>query len=373
MIRSKRLREHAPHDREEWKKHYYAHQKYWQRRRLLALKAVWDGMSLAEVSRQQHIRPGTLSEWLNNYLHGGFEALLSRQKTHRSQLLSPQKQRVVRYILLHKYPVDYGIDSYQWTAGAMKEVIYQKWNITISTARLYQLFDEWGLSFQKVHRDYGPTDARKQAEFIAELKKNTEALDEHSALIAFDEFALQNVPYTHYAWAEKNTKPRIKSDEQHREKLNGFLAVDVTRGDTHVAFNKQSTTAEVVFVIVFIILIYMQKGFTTLTILLDNAKTHGMKMEAEVQKLLAEIALQHTLPSVTLRFWHTPSYSPKLNPAEYIIHEVRRKGLYNVPCSLSVQQKAERIKTQLARDAPLKAQQMHNLVSFILRQNVRRF
>lgn len=203
--------------------------------------------------------------------------------------------------------------------------------------------------------------------------KKTEQLDEHSALIAFDEFALQNVPYTHYAWAEKNTKPQIASDERHREKLNGFLAVDVTRGDTLVEFNKQSTTAEVVFVIVFISLICLQKGFTTLTFLLDNARIHGTKMEAEVQRLFAEITLQHALPPATLLFWHTPSYSPRLNPAEYIIREVRRQGLYNVPCSLTVQQKAERIKTQLARGSPLDAQQMSNLVGFILRQNVRRF
>jgi transposase len=194
VIRSLRLREHAPHDREEWKKQYYAHQKHWQRRRLIALKAVWDGLSLAEVSRQQHVRPATLSEWLNRYLHGGFDALLSRHETPRKQRLSPrkqrlsprkqrlsprkqrlspQKQRIVRFILLHKQPVDYGIDSYQWTADSIKEVIFQKWDIPISAARLYQLFDEWGLSFQKAHRDYGPTNALKQAEFIGEFKKKT--------------------------------------------------------------------------------------------------------------------------------------------------------------------------------------------------------
>ena len=187
-------------------------------------------------------------------------------------------------------------------------------------------------------------------------------------MIAFDEFALQSVPYTHYAWAEKNTKPKIESDEKHREKLNGFLAVDVTRGDTHVEFKKHSTTAESVFVIVLIILIYMQKGFTTLTFLLDNAKIHGTKMETNVQMLLAELTSQLALPPLTLLFWHTPSYSPKLNPAEYIIHAVRQQSLYNVPCSFSIQQKAERIKTQLARGSPLNAQQMSNLVGFILRQ-----
>jgi transposase len=139
---------------------------------LLALKAVWDSLSLAEVSRQQRVRPGTLSERLNRYLHGGYDALLSRHETPRKQRLSPQKQRIIRFILLHKHPVDYGIDSYQWTAKYLKEVIYQKWEIPISAARLYQLFDEWGLSFQKAHRDYSPTNALKQAEFIDELKKN---------------------------------------------------------------------------------------------------------------------------------------------------------------------------------------------------------
>lgn len=116
---------------------------------------------------------------------------------------------------------------------------------------------------------------------------------------------------------------------------------------------------------------YMQKGFTTITFLLDNARIHGTKMEIEVQRLLAEITLQLALPQLKLLFWHTPSYSPKLNPAEYIIHEIRRQGLYNVPCSLTVGQKAERIKSQLARGSPLNAQQMSNLVGFILGQKNR--
>ncbi|MFA5925263.1 MAG: winged helix-turn-helix domain-containing protein [Methylococcaceae bacterium] len=45
----------------------------------------------------------------------------------------------------------------------------------MSSARLYQLFDQWGLSLQKAHRDYGPTNAQEQAQFIADLKKNSTA------------------------------------------------------------------------------------------------------------------------------------------------------------------------------------------------------
>ena len=103
--------------------------------------------------------------------------------------------------------------------------------------------------------------------------------------------------------------------------------------------------------------------------MLDNAKTHGNKMKKRVNELLAEM----TLPEYSLSYWHTPRYSPELNPAEYIIHAVRRNGLYNVPCTLSVEEKAERIQKQLARGSPMSDKQMRNLIDFIARTKVKRF
>ncbi|MDI1298669.1 hypothetical protein, partial [Methylotenera sp.] len=79
------------------------------------------------------------------------------------------------------------------------------------------------------------------------------------------------------------------------------------------------------------------------------------------------------LPAFSLSFWHTPSYSPQLNPAEYLIHEVRRNGLYNVPCTLTVLEKAERIRNQLAQGSPMTDLQMRSLLDFIARSKVKRF
>lgn len=175
MIRRIRLQRLAPQDRKAWQKQYYEHQKHWQRRRLLALKAIWDGQSLSEVCREQKVRRQTLVYWLDSYLHGGFAKLLERAPVHRKQLLSEQRQRIVRYMMLHKTPADYGIDSYQWTAELVRTVIEQKWQVKISSARLYQMFAQWDLSLQKVHRDYGPVNVQAQAQFIADLKKNSAA------------------------------------------------------------------------------------------------------------------------------------------------------------------------------------------------------
>jgi transposase len=93
-------------------------------------------------------------------------------------------------------------------------------------------------------------------------------------------------------------------------------------------------------------------------------------MEVGVHELLAEIAQHVELPGFSLSFWHTPSYSPKLNPAEYLIHEVRRKGLYNVPCTLTVHEKAERIQNQLVRGSPMTDLQMRKLLDFLTRSKI---
>jgi transposase len=181
------------------------------------------------------------------------------------------------------------------------------------------------------------------------------------------------VSYTPYAWAQKNTKPRIASDERHRQKLNGFLTVNVYRGTARVDFSDPSTTEQAVMVVVLSVLLYLQKGFKQLTFLLDHARIHGKRMETGVHELLAEIGRQGVLPAFSLSFWHTPSYSPRLNPTEYVIHEVRRNGLYHVPCTLTAREKAERIQTQLARSSPMSDGQMRRLIDFIGRSKVKRF
>lgn len=192
------------------------------------------------------------------------------------------------------------------------------------------------------------------------------------ALIAIDEFALQRTPDTHYAWAVKNTQPKVASDERHREKLNGFMAVDVQRGTTQVQFDEHSDSETVAEWIVLTLLIYLQKGLTHLTVLLDNASTHQKRMKEQVIAWLKELESEVQMPSFTLEFWHVPKYSPELNPAEYVIHLIRQTSLYHLPCDLTLQNKVERVQTHLAQKSPMTDQQMKNLIDFIARYKVKR-
>jgi transposase len=369
MNRRIRIQRLAPQDREAWQKLYYRHQEHRPRRRLLALKAVWDGQTLAEVCRTQHLARKTLERWLDGYLHGGFRRLLAPERRRVPQALSLSRRRVLRYILLQKTPADYGLDSYQWTARQAQALLEAKWGIHLGLGRLYQLFDQFGISHQRVHRDYGPPRPPLQATFVATLEKKVEeAQPLDHARVALDEFALRSVPDTHYAWAERNTAPRVPSDERQRTRLNGFLTVDLHRGLTEVQFRPKSKTEDVVLVVVLAVLLYVQRGCRWITLILDNARTHRHAMEEAVKALLAEIAELvpwEDLKATTVEFLHTPPYSPALNPAEYLIHSVRQEALYHLPCTFTLQEKADRVRCHLVQGPPFTPEQMQKLLRHI--------
>ena len=105
-------------------------------------------------------------------------------------------------------------------------------------------------------------------------------------------------------------------------------------------------------------------GFRWITVILDNATIH----KAAVAELLAEIAGNPAwagLKDISLEFLHTPPYSPKFNPAEYLIHWARQNALYHLPCTFTLQGKADRVQARLAQGPPLTPQQMGNLLRHI--------
>jgi len=212
----------APQDREEWQKLYYKHQKSYQRRRLLAIKLLWDGYKLVDVCFELGCNIKTLNKWIDLYLNGGFAELLRPKKSGKKGKgkLDATKLRILKYIILHKTPLDYGKDVYRWTLALLLDLIAEKWEITLKKSRLQTILSEdLGLSYQKFHRDYANADKAKQRAFISDIHQQVENLDSQEALIWFDEFSISTRPDAGYGWAEKNTSPTIPSNEKKENEI----------------------------------------------------------------------------------------------------------------------------------------------------------
>ena len=74
-----------------------------------------------------------------------------------------------------------------------------------------------------------------------------EDLQPGERFVFYDEFAVYDRPSLYYAWAERNTKPEVSSNEKRkRNKVNGMLAVDAVSGEVYLQLQPCSKTEDVV-------------------------------------------------------------------------------------------------------------------------------
>lgn len=223
LNRRHRLRE-APQDRALWQKLYYKHQKTYLRRRLDAIRLLWDGLKLVDVCSELNCNIKSLCFWIDSYLSGGFKQLLKPKvsgKTGKGQLNTKQLE-LLKFIILHKTPLDYGYDLHRWTLSLLGALISEKWGVQLQKSHLQVILTkQLNLSYQKFHRDYANADKGKQKAFASDLHRRTENQQADEVMIWFDEFSISTRPDASYGWAQRNTSPTIPSNEK---KENGIMA-----------------------------------------------------------------------------------------------------------------------------------------------------
>lgn len=110
------------------------------------------------------------------------------------------------------------------------------------------------------------------------------------------------------------------------------------------------------------ILVYARLGYRRIVMILDNVRTHGTAMKTALAALLAVLIENGDVPAgVSVTFLPTPRYSPRFNPAEYVIHAVRQRSLYHLPCRFTLQDKVQRVQQHLAQGPPFTPRQMAHI------------
>lgn len=163
----------VPQDEKMWQNLYRQNQQEYIRRRLRAIKNLWEGKSQTEVCAEIECTYATLGRWIDTIIGQGLRELVKPRTVNREQKLDPEQKQEVRRMLLADQPKDWDIDRYIWTGEILCQVIKTRWEIDISDSRLYEILSELGLSFQRAHRDYENADKEKQKEYVEMLKKRS--------------------------------------------------------------------------------------------------------------------------------------------------------------------------------------------------------
>ena len=170
MDRIEKLRE-KPFEIEIWQKLFYQNQKTYIRKRLEAIKYLYEGMTREEVMIEVRCARQTLITWIDMYCTGGLDSLTQAIKSNKPEKISDEQKVELKRMLLENKPTDYSIDRQLWTGKIIAEVIKQRWDVDLQDSRIYTILKELGLSHQKAHRDYENADRLVQQEFVSSLKK----------------------------------------------------------------------------------------------------------------------------------------------------------------------------------------------------------
>jgi transposase len=341
MDRLERLRSKGLEE-EEWQRIYNKYQQQYIRNRLQAIKYLYEGKSRKEVIAKLGCARESIATWLDMYDEKGLSGLTKLAKRDRLQSLNKEQKAEIKVMMLKQKPTDYGIDRQIWTGKIIKEVIHQRWQVELKDSRIYDILKEMGLSHQKAHRDYENADSEQQQKFIATIKKKLQELKPRERLVFYDEFALYDRPSLYYAWAERNSKPEIPSNEKRkRNKVNGMISVDAVTGEIYLQLNLKSKTEDVVKYLAELCEDARKEDVEKLFIVLDNNSTHKQKMK----RLLAEnLKAAEIDDKILIEFIHTPAYSPSLNLAEYEIHLLRLEKLHHLPSNITIAAIEEKLK-----------------------------
>ena len=150
----------------------------------------------------------------------------------------------------------------------------------------------------------------------------------------YDEFAVYDRPSLYYAWAERNSKPEIPSNEKRRRnKVNGMLLVDALTGEIYLQLQPKSKTEDVLQYLMDLCEDAYKDNVEKLLIALDNNSTHKEKMKKQLRE---HLQIAGIADRIVVEFIHIPAYSPDFNLAEYEIHLLRLEKLHHLPSDITI-------------------------------------
>ena len=149
-------------------------------------------------------------------------------------------------------------------------------------------------------------------------------------------------PSLYYAWAERNSKPEISSNEKRkRNKVNGMISVDALSGEIYLQLQAKSKTEDVARYLADLCQEAYREDIEKLIIALDNNSTHKEKMKKLLSEYLQAAEIED---KVVIEFIDIPAYSPDFNLAEYEIHLLRLEKLHHLPSNTTIAEIEKKIK-----------------------------
>ena len=305
--------------------------------RVIALQRMREGESPAEVAASFGLHRGWAYKVLAKAKGRGKRALLSTKGTGRPRTLTDAQERQVFRWVNGKNPLQYGFDFGLWTRQIVRDLVAQKFGVSLSLASIGALLARVGLTPQKpLQQAY-----RRDPEAVALWQEKTypaivrEAKQDKAEIYFWDESGFRADSVQGKTWGVKGQTPVVKVPGQ-RQSISAASAVN-SKGGFWFATYSGGLNGDL---FVELLRLMMKGRRRPIHLVVDGLPAHKTKVVRDYVSGLNG--------KLTLHF--LPGYSPDLNPDELVWSYAKRTGVARSPLRAG-EKLADRVHEQLAEIA----------------------
>ena len=233
------------------------------------------------------------------------------RKTGEKRVLNPAQEKEIQKLIVDKNPEQLKLKGFLWNRAGIAELIKRKYGLEMPLSTLGYYLSRWGFSVQrpcKVSKKQNPKQVQKwlDEEYPAIAQK---AKNENAEIYWGDETGIQNTCNYVKGYAPIGKTPIIHTKND-RFKINMISAI-TNQGKLRFMLYRDSMTQQ--RLIDFMERLIKESARKTYLIL-DNLKVHHGKI---VHEWLINNGSR-------IEVYHLPSYSPELNPDEYLNNHLKQ-------------------------------------------------
>lgn len=274
-----------------------------------------------EISELVGLCPTHVSTIWQLYQKGGIDALKPKvrgRKEGEQRNLAADQEAAVKQLLIDKTPDQLKLQFALWTREAVRQAIKKKFGIDLPLRTITDYLKRWGFTPQKpAKRAYEQNNKAVQQWLDTSYPEITARAKQEKAEIHWgDETGVQSDAYNAKGFAPKGKTPIVRLNAK-KSSINMISAI-TNQGKVRFMLYGENMTSQV-FIKFLARLIKDAKSKVFL--ILDNHRVHHSKL---VKAWLG----QHT---EQIELFFLPSYSPELNPDEYLNGNLKQKVRSGIP------------------------------------------
>lgn len=281
----------------------------------VALRLRRKGKEVKEICEITGLADKTVRMAFEAYDAGGINAIKPKRrgrKTGEKRTMSAEQEREIITLLVDHDPTQLKLKGCMWTRSSVKELIKQKYGITMPNRTVGEYLRRWGFTVQRpAKRETNQKPEQVETWLNEEYPAiHRKAKAENAEIFWGDETAVQNLANYARGYAPKGQTPVVKVQAK-KMHINMISAIS-NRGELRFLLYSEAINSE--RLIGFMETLIKTANGRKVYFILDNLRVHHSKQVSQwVDAHKDEIAL-----------FHLPAYSPEYNPDEYLNNDLKQ-------------------------------------------------